>query len=567
MSDNARKFSLSFTVGRGSLDHNTRENTNNYNVDTSKIKDNIVLVNDDIEKVYNELFSKELEEYNAKQKRKDRRIDNYYLHEKEKMSKAINQKTKNKVATHYEIIVQVGNKDEVIDNETAKKIYKEYYEKFIEENKNMRVFQAIIHLDESTPHIHIDYVPWAEKTYNVRTKEFKKYSKGLSKQVALNNAIYQMGYETWNDWKDKNFQLLEEIAKDHNIYRKLMYDTSKHMNIRQFKELKANEDNKQKNTGEIKIDIDEPEKEVIIKYLGKNKLDELKIKAIKDERKIEYKVFGGEEKLAVKASEYNSLLDERNSLATKLNEVREKRRNQLISIKNDIEERDEEWRFIVQDKITDNIILEQKNKKLEKAFSDISTQNKLLRNKSYVKENAKLSSEVDALKASVEPLKARIRNLQQELENNKASYSKGYDEGENRGYREAMNEVVNEWDIDEFQSLIDVRNAEIRLEKIRGELNSRYAYTEQEYKDNPEYIKQDENFYNTKHDELDDMCTNTYDLENKAPEVLKDKIRSIRDKIKDIMIDIKIYALSTIESVKDKINQQYNQTYNNRWER
>ena len=54
------------------------------------------------ESEYHKLFDKALDEYNAKQKRKDRQIKSYY----EKISRSKQEKL------FYEVIVQIGNKDD-----------------------------------------------------------------------------------------------------------------------------------------------------------------------------------------------------------------------------------------------------------------------------------------------------------------------------------------------------------------------------------------------------------------------------------------------------------------------
>ncbi len=565
MSDNARKYSLSFTAGRGSLEHNARENTNNYNVDIARTKNNIVLINDDIEKVYDELFGKALSEYNEKQKRKDRRIENYYDKIRREIAKAISTGKHRESYTHKEIIVQVGNKDDVLDNKTAIEIYKEYYEKFVEKNPNMRVFQAIIHLDESTPHLHMDYVPWATKTKNKKTGALEEYKRGMKTQVANDNAIYEMGNNSWNEWKDKNYELLEDIAKTHNIERKLMYDTSKHMNIREYKELKANEENSE----EIKIDIDKPQKEVAIKYHSEKKLEKLKIKDKTDERKVEYKVLGGGEKPVVQASEYNKLLEERNSFANKINSLRKQKREELINIKNDVEARDKEWSAIVKDKSIEILELQEENEKLKGAFFDIATKNKMFRNKSYVTENAVLSSEVEDLKASLTPLNAHIKALEQELNDSKDNYSKGYTEGENRGYSDAIEEVLNEWHIDEFQSLIDVKNAEISRDKIENEIYNYDGNTLEIYKVAKKYnddsdinkndIDRDEDFYNSKYNELLSIKINMEQVKSNNNRIgIRNKLSDVICKANDLLVDIRDYVLDRIREMKDKTIEHWN---------
>lgn len=95
------KRSISGRIDKGSIGHNNRELIA-PNVDKSRTHENITLIREDIQKVYHELFDKALEEYNAKQKRKDRRIKNYYEH--------INRSKQEK--PFYELIFQIGNTED-----------------------------------------------------------------------------------------------------------------------------------------------------------------------------------------------------------------------------------------------------------------------------------------------------------------------------------------------------------------------------------------------------------------------------------------------------------------------
>lgn len=60
-----------------------------------RTENNITLIHEDIKQAYHKLFDKELEQYNAKQKNKDRQIKNYY----DKISRSKQEKL------FYEVIV------------------------------------------------------------------------------------------------------------------------------------------------------------------------------------------------------------------------------------------------------------------------------------------------------------------------------------------------------------------------------------------------------------------------------------------------------------------------------
>ena len=68
---------ISGMMGKGSVNHNTRA-FSAKNVDKERSRDNVDFCHEDIKAVYHELFDEALERYNAKQKRSDRKIENYY---------------------------------------------------------------------------------------------------------------------------------------------------------------------------------------------------------------------------------------------------------------------------------------------------------------------------------------------------------------------------------------------------------------------------------------------------------------------------------------------------------
>ncbi|WP_454969269.1 plasmid recombination protein [Eubacterium sp.] len=145
--------SISIELGKGALKHNSRIfNTPNTNPERSHL--NKEYINDDIKNVYHELFDEAVERYNSKQTRNDRKVKNYY----EKICNGKQEKP------FYEIVVQIGNKNDFgIDKQTtglAEKALDNYVSTFQKRNPYLRVFSAHMHLDEATPHLHIDFVPF-----------------------------------------------------------------------------------------------------------------------------------------------------------------------------------------------------------------------------------------------------------------------------------------------------------------------------------------------------------------------------------------------------------------------
>ena len=124
---------ISAMVGKGSVNHNSRKfKAENVNADRSHL--NIDYCNENIKKVYHELFDEALGRYNAKQTRADRKIENYY----EKIRSSKQEKP------FHELILQIGDKEnmsaESENGQLARQVLDEYYRGFQERNSQLRVF-------------------------------------------------------------------------------------------------------------------------------------------------------------------------------------------------------------------------------------------------------------------------------------------------------------------------------------------------------------------------------------------------------------------------------------------
>lgn len=215
---------ISFMNGEGSIGHNTRKFIAS-NVDASRTKDNITLINEDIKQVYHKLFDKALAEYNARQKRKDRQIKNYY----EKISRSKQEKL------FYEVIVQIGNKDDTgvgsYSAEVATKILKDYVELFQFRNPQLYVFGAYIHLDEETPHLHLDFVPWASGS-----------KRGLETRNSLKAALAGRGFASegksrteWQQWSEAEKEDIAKIMEWYGIGWHKKDTHNKHLSVLDYK--------------------------------------------------------------------------------------------------------------------------------------------------------------------------------------------------------------------------------------------------------------------------------------------------------------------------------------------
>ena len=175
---------ISMPQGKGSQLHNRRD----YyligrdipdNIDQEKTKDNVVLVDMDIKEAYKDIFGEAVERYNDKQKRDDRKIADYY----EKI-----EHSKNGEKLFYEDVLQWGKQEDFEKNpqlrEKAKDALQKYAEDFQERNPNLRVIGAYIHMDEASPHLHLDYIPVAHG-----------YKRGMDTRNSLDKALEEQGIE------------------------------------------------------------------------------------------------------------------------------------------------------------------------------------------------------------------------------------------------------------------------------------------------------------------------------------------------------------------------------------
>lgn len=225
---------ISMPQGKGSQMHNRREyekygKPTPDNIDVSKSHENITLVDKDINEAYREIFGEALEKYNAKQKRADRKIEDYCDHIK---------KSKNGEKLFYEDVVQWGSKDDFQEpemRERAKKALVQYVKSFEERNPNLRLIGAYIHMDEASPHLHLDYVPVAHG-----------YSRGLSTRNSLDRAMKEMGFAPENEsrknnatklWKESERSYFGEICRSMGLEVEMeRQSTRKNLSVEEYKD-------------------------------------------------------------------------------------------------------------------------------------------------------------------------------------------------------------------------------------------------------------------------------------------------------------------------------------------
>ena len=216
---------ISIMTGKGSVNHNDRKFTAE-NVDKERTQNNITYCNENIRTVYHKLFDDAVKRHNERQTRSDRQITNYY--------KKISQESKQE-KPFQEIIVQIGDKDNMgamtENGQLAKKILDEYMKGFQDRNPNLYVFSAHLHMDEATPHLHIDFVPFTTGS-----------KRGLDTRVSMKGALKQQGFigtgrsDTERaQWAESEKEALSKIMIKHGIEWEQKGTHEKHKTVSEFK--------------------------------------------------------------------------------------------------------------------------------------------------------------------------------------------------------------------------------------------------------------------------------------------------------------------------------------------
>lgn len=200
---------ISICQGKGSIGHNNRA-FHTKNTDPARTKNNIVFVREPIGTAYDKLFAEAVERYNAKQKRSDRKIkSSYFEYQFGQPVTETKLTSPDKRKSFYEYLIQLGTMEDTgVGTEAAEKATAclcEYMKGFAERNPNFYVFNAVIHLDEKTPHLHIDYIPIGH------------YSRGVTVQNGIAQALKEMGYGSGKNaiakWRQSEYLAFREICE------------------------------------------------------------------------------------------------------------------------------------------------------------------------------------------------------------------------------------------------------------------------------------------------------------------------------------------------------------------
>lgn len=249
---------ISAMVGKGSVNHNSRK-FKAANVDGERSHLNIDYCNEPIKKIYHDLFDDALKRYNDKQTRADRKIANYY----EKIRNSKQEKP------FHELILQIGGQENMSaesENGTlARQVLDEYYRGFQERNPQLKVFSAHIHMDEATPHLHIDFVPFTTGS-----------KRGLDTRVSLKQALAAQGFKggtrgdtEWSQWVQSEKEQLAAVMERYGIEWEHKGTHEKHLSVLDYKKQE-----REKEVAELGTEISKQkdELELVTARIG-NRLD------------------------------------------------------------------------------------------------------------------------------------------------------------------------------------------------------------------------------------------------------------------------------------------------------
>ena len=378
-------------IGKGSVNHNTRAFTAK-NVDKNRSADNVEFCQEDIKQVYHKLFDEALERYNAKQKRKDRMIDNYY----EKIRRGKQEKL------FHEVIFQIGNKDDMNakneDGLLAKRILTEFMDEFQARNPNLYVFSAHLHMDEETPHLHIDFVPYITGS-----------KRGLDTRVSLKSALAAEGFTggtrgatELNQWIASEKQELATVMERYGVEWLQKGTHEKHLSVLEFE--------KKERAREV-AELDSQKREIssVVAQLGEEvsvKKQELQNVTIEKELA---------EEATQRAKEERTTAQQERTTAQQEKEVLLAGNQNLRMENTRLESRKDRLRMENHDLKQKQLQLQIDNEELEQRNEDLQYKNSKLKNVNdqLSADNHTLEQRNDSLKSDNQVLRQKYNDLQQ----------------------------------------------------------------------------------------------------------------------------------------------------------
>lgn len=462
-------YLVSFSNGSGSIRHNNRD-FSAENIHKELSENNIVFKSEPIEAAYEKCFGEACLENNKFQKRADRKLSPTDYLKKIEKGKAGETSPK----PFYESVIQIGNKTNMSLHERshsksvkkAKEALSEIVENWEKENPNLYLFNATLHLDETTPHLHLNWIPVASG-----------YKTGMTKRNSLEKALAQQGSiakgktgKRINNravWQEKQLNYIVDIAQKHGLEA----TWEKH------------------DIAEEKLSIGNYRK---IARLAERQAKELK-KEIEKSGTMKL-LFGGKEKLATALSQvqlaqkneeiYKAKLEEKliSKVTTAIKEV-ENYKSELDSQKENLDIRAKK-----------QIIFEKELLIKEKALSE--KENELFERETEFEKNYK--ERLQQLQKDFNKKTAEIEKKKEELDIEKATLTKTYDKIYDEKFQQRIKGAV-----DYRTKTLNNHVAELK-QKFTSEVNSKLAFQKkwQDLTEENEQLKENKNVLESNNEKL-----------------------------------------------------------------
>lgn len=503
-------YLVSFSNGSGSIRHNNRD-FSAENIHKELSENNIVFKSEPLEAAYEKCFGEACLENNKFQKRADRKLSPTDYLKKIEKGKAGETSPK----PFYESVIQIGNKTNMSLHERshsksvkkAKEALSEIVENWEKENPNLYLFNATLHLDETTPHLHLDWIPVASG-----------YKTGMPKRNSLERALAQQGSiakgktsKKVNNravWQEKQLNYIVDIAQKHGLEA----TWEKH------------------DIAEEKLSIGTYRK---IARLAERQAKELK-KEIEKSGTMKL-LFGGKEKLATALSQvqlaqkneeiYKAKLEEKliSKVTTAIKEV-ENYKSELDSQKENLDIRAKKQIISEKELLIGEELLAEKENQLFERETELE--------KNYKEQLQKLQKDFDKKTAEVEKKK-------EELDIEKANLTKTYDK------------IYDEKFYQRIKGAVDYRTRDLNnqvselKQKLTSEVNSKLAFQKkwQELAEENEQLKENKNVLESNNEELQQKSDELSKENNELKETINERNKFI------------ITEAATIESLSSWINE------------
>jgi len=432
---------ISHARGRGQVNHNNRVHVYK-NVDQSRTKDNVTYVKESLDVAYEKCFGKAQRAYDEKQAREDRKINDYYTHLFGEASKhSVAESTKGQLS-YYEFVAGVGCKNTCpVGSENGKfaaKILDEYMIGFQERNPSFYVFNAVLHLDEATPGLHVDYIPLATG-----------YKRGMEVQNGHAKALEQMGFGnskgSIDEWRKNERAILRNICKKHGLEiaeekkgrgKTFAPDEYKHLINEVKEELRADPDLLDELKEELRYEFIDENKQALVKEAKAAAKDEIDALANEIGSKKEELAIADEE-LKKTYSERRRLESENNKIS-KMMEQRDSLAKQIKEMKPIVDKRFskhyKDYNNIIDNEVKDSILGG------SKVMSE-TAYNKLLE---YASAGVSNTNTIDNLAFTNNFLNGQLKRAEKELDKVRPVYKKVLDIQKNSPFKQSFDELFND---------------------------------------------------------------------------------------------------------------------------